>query len=247
MKITVTPYPLFLALLYFRGRKQQTPIPSPCGAVAVARRWRRRSLPGSPSGVAPRGDAQRSAAVRLRSLPGLTAPGVRESLGSPGVSPAEMSGILQGTVSSRGWIWPSALGGAWPCAAAQQRALACTAVAQRRGFISGYLGFGCSRNETARAGRLACIAHKSRIQADLSARVTLPGKGLRALLVVVLHVRAWAMAGLEAALELPAGWQWRVRAEVKYEGYFQKEVLEGWKRRTATGFTWKKWRSIICN
>lgn len=63
--------------------------------------------------------------------------------------------------------------------------------------------FDCRQNETARTGRLACTAHKSENQAGLSAHVALPGKGLHALLAVVLRVRAGATAGPKAVLEIP--------------------------------------------
>lgn len=69
-------------------------------------------------------------------------------------------------------------------------ALARTTVAHRQGFISGYLIFGCRQNETARTGRLACVAHKSENRADLSARAAARSAGRGASCGSLSHGRA---------------------------------------------------------
>ena len=101
-------------------------------AMAAALRWCRQSLTGSPRGVGPRGAAwgctafgRASAAPCMVSSPQgskVTASGDCEL--PEDVSFRDVpSDIVQGTVTSGGWIWASALGGAWQHAATQQHVL----------------------------------------------------------------------------------------------------------------------------
>jgi len=189
LKITVIQYLLFLSLLCFTGCQQ----------------WRRHwsPLPADPG----HGSSDAVAQAVPRGQPpacGFVVP--REEGDSVGRSCTPQGRLLQRCPSGHSagdrYLWRVDLGPSPRRSLAARRssaaraplsgpsALARTTAAHRQDFISGYLVFGCRQNETAQAGRLACRAHKSEKQADLSAHVALPGEGSHALLVVALHVRA---------------------------------------------------------
>lgn len=210
MKITVIQYLLFLPLSYFssckRQRRHSSPLPAAPGHGSSTAAVQ----------AVPHGQSQSCATAWARGglhsiwqsergpVHGLIAP--RERGDGVGTSWTPRGCLLRrrpfryfagdGHLRrvdlglSPGWSLATCRDSAARTPLSGPSALACTTVAHHQGFISGYLIFDCRQNETARTGRLACTAHKSENQAGLSAHVALPGKGLHALLAVVLHVRA---------------------------------------------------------
>lgn len=103
-------------------------------------------------------------------------------------------------------------------------ALTCTAASHCHSFTPGYLSFGCRQNETAQAGRLA--ARPIKVETTLPCQRASPG--LAGLSLLVLRVRARAVARLKVVVEIPSLRQWKVSLEVNAKILFKKK---SWKAR----------------